>query len=40
MAYVKYKDLTKITQSDDILRGEAFKIASNPKCDGDQRVLA
>ena len=31
MAYGKCKDLTKRAQSDKILRGKAFKIASNPK---------
>ena len=30
MAYGKYKDLTKGTQSDEVLRDKAFKIASNP----------
>ena len=40
MAYGKYKDLTKRTQSDRFLRGKAFKIASNPKYDGYQRGLA
>ena len=34
MAYGKYKDLTKRTQSDTVLRDKAFKIASNPKYDG------
>ena len=40
MAYGKYKDLTKRTQSDKVLRDKAFEIASNPKCDGYQRGLA
>ena len=40
MAYGKCKDLTKRAQSDKVLRGKAFKIASNPKYDGDQRGLA
>ena len=40
MAYVKSKDLTKRTQSDEVLRDKAFQIASNPKCDGYQRGLA
>ena len=31
MAYIKYNDLTKITQSDKVLRDKAFEIASNPK---------
>ena len=35
VAYGKYKDLTKRTQSD-----KALKIASNPKYDGYQRGLA
>ena len=39
MAYGKYKDLTKRTQSDKVLRDKAFKIASNPKYDGHQRGL-
>ena len=30
MAYGKYKDLTKVTQSDKVLRNKAFEIASNP----------
>ena len=34
MAYDKYKDLAKRTQSDEILRDKVFKIASNPKYDG------
>ena len=33
MAYGKSKDLVKRTQSDKVLKGKAFKIASNPKCD-------
>ena len=40
MAYGKSKDLTKITQSDKVLRDKASKIASNPKYDGYQRRLA
>ena len=40
MAYGKYKDLNKRTQSDKVLRNRAFKIASNPKYDGYQRGLA
>ena len=39
MVYVKYKDLTKRTQSDKVLRDTAFKIESNPKHDGYQRGL-
>ena len=34
MASGKYKDLAKRTESDKVLRAEAFKIASNPKHDG------
>ena len=40
MAYGKYKDLTKRTQSNKVLRDKAFEIASNPKYDGYQRDLA
>ena len=40
MAYGKSKDLTKITQSDKVLRDKAFKIANDPKYDGYQRGLA
>ena len=40
MAYGKYKDLTKRTQSDKVLRDKAFEIASNAKYDGYQRGLA
>ena len=40
MAYVKYKDLTKRTQSDKALNDKAFEIANNPKYDGFQRGLA
>ena len=40
MAYGKYKDLTKRTQSNKDLRDKAFEIASNPKYDGYQRDLA
>ena len=39
MAYGKSKDLVKRTQSDKVLKDRAFKIASNPKCDGYQRGL-
>ena len=39
-AYTKSKDLAKRTQSDKILRDEAFKIARDPKYDGYQRGLA
>ena len=34
MAYRKYEDLNKRTQSDKVLRDKAFEIASNPKSDG------
>ena len=37
MAYGKSKDLVKRTQSNKVLKGKAFKIASNPKYDGYQR---
>ena len=40
MAYGKTKDLAKRTQSDKVLRDEAFKSASNPKYDGYQWGLA
>ena len=40
MAYGKSKDLVKRTQSDKVLRDEAFKIASDPKYDGYQSGLA
>ena len=40
MAYGDFKDLKRRTQSDKVLKGKAFKIASNPKYDGYQRGLA
>ena len=40
MVYGKSKDLVKRTQSDKVLRDNAFKIASDPKYDGYQRGLA
>ena len=40
MTYGKSKDLAERTQSDKWLRGKAFKIASDPKYDGNERVLA
>ena len=40
MAYGKSKDLIKRTQSDQVLKDKAFKIASNPNYDGYQRGLA
>ena len=36
MAYGDFKDLTKRTQSDNVLKDKAFEIASNPKYDGYQ----
>ena len=39
MVYGKTKDLVKRTQSDKVLKDKAFKIASDPKCDGYQRGL-
>ena len=40
MAYNKFKDLEKITQSDRVLKNKALKIASNPKYNGYERGLA
>ena len=40
IAYDKLKDFVKRTQSDKVLRDEAFKIASDPKYNGYQRGLA
>ena len=40
MAYGKSKDLGKRTQSDKVLRDEAFKIAGDPKYDGYQKGFA
>ena len=40
MAYGKYKDLEKRTQSDKVLKDKAFAIANNPKHDEYQRGLA
>ena len=39
MAYNKFKDLKKRTQSDIVLKNKAFKIASNPKYNGYERGL-
>ena len=39
MAYGKYKDLNKRTQSDKVLKDKVFEIANNPKYDGYQRRL-
>ena len=40
MAYDKYKDLERRTQSNRALKDKAFQIANNPKYDGYQRGLA
>ena len=40
MAYRDFKDLTKRTAADKVLRDKAFKIASDQKYDGYQRGLA
>ena len=40
MAYGDFKDLEKRIQSDKVLKGKAFEIASNTKYDGYQRGLA
>ena len=40
MAYGDFKDLTKRTASDKVLRDKAFNTAKNPKYDGYQRGLA
>ena len=40
MAYGDFKDLTKRTIADKLLRDKAFKIASDQKYDGYQRGLA
>ena len=40
MAYRKYKDLNKRTQSDKVLKNKSFEIASNLKYDRYQRGLA
>ena len=40
MVHCKTKDLVKRTQSDNVLKDKAFKIASDPKYDGYQRGLA
>ena len=40
MAYGKWKNLVKRTQSDTVLKDKAFKIANNPNYDGYQRGLA
>ena len=40
MAYGDFKDLTRRTASDKILRDKVFNIAKNQKYDGCQRGLA
>ena len=40
MAYGKYKDLAKRTESEKVLKDKALKIASNPKYDGYHKGLA
>ena len=40
MTYEDFKDLTRRTAIDKILRHKAFNIAKNPKYDGNQRGLA
>ena len=40
MAYNKFKDLEKKTQSDIVLKNKVLKIASNPKYNGYERGLA
>ena len=40
MAYGDFKDLTKRTASDKILRDKAFNIAKNPKYNGYQGGVA
>ena len=40
MAYGDFKDLTKRTASDKILRDKTFNVAKNPKYDGYQREPA
>ena len=40
MTYGHFKDLTRRTASDKLLRDEAFNITKNPKYDGYQRDLA
>ena len=40
MAYRDFKDLSRRTASDNVLRDKAFNIAKNPKYDGCERGLA
>ena len=39
MAYGDFKDLTRKTASDKVLKDKTFNIAKNPKYDGYQRSL-
>ena len=39
MAYAEFKDLTKRTESEKVLRDKSFEIASNPKYDEYDRGL-
>ena len=39
MAYRDFKDLSRRTASDNVLRDKAFNIAKNPKYDGYERGL-
>ena len=39
MAYGKYRNLEKRTQSDKVLKDKTFEITNNPKYDGYQRGL-
>ena len=40
MAYGKYRNLEKRTQTDKVLKDKTFEITNNPKYDGYQRGLA
>ena len=40
MAYGDFKDLTRRTASDKILRNKAYNFNKNSKCDGYQREIA
>ena len=40
MAYIDFKDLTRRTVSDKIMRDKSFNVVKNPKYDGYQRGLA
>ena len=40
MAYGDFKDLSRRTASDKVLRNKTFNIAKNPKYDGYQRGIA